>query len=291
MTNDTDEDTTIGANESASFSDLKQRIQQIETQISGAETALFERVSRYAGLIALVLSLLIGGLELYDRTIRTAEEEQQDNRDRIASISKSLDLLRSEQAFLGNNPMAPQAIIRQPQINGERYRLLEQLERLSDEGFDEMSSVELTVLGSEYMSVQQYPQAIRFLRQAVVTASDNQVAHEAKRYLAMSLFPPSDVQDVQSARNMMGELEDGLCQPMSAANMAQIGILKEGWVIGEALARHCNASAAQLAELIDHWSIMHSMPAFAQGGSNNVAIPDPDQIRAAYQTRTGCVMN
>ncbi len=233
--------------------------------------SLFTRVNRYAGMIALVLSLIIGGLEVYERTIQKSADDRQELMDRVSTISKGLDALQMERSYFSNNPSSVQAMYRLPKLNAERLRLLDQLDALPSRSMDKMNAVELGLFGAEFLNTGQFSKAVEYLEASVKNADEAYIRDGSEHFLARALFPPSEYQDVQRGREIMRTLSarfEASNQPQDMLNYAQ---LKQGWISGEILAGNCDDAEVILDELLVHQENMNAMRVFGAGGGK----PDP----------------
>ena len=233
--------------------------------------SLFTRVNRYAGMIALVLSLIIGGLEVYERTIQKSADDRQELMDRVSTISKGLDALQMERSYFSNNPSSVQAMYRLPKLNAERLRLLDQLDALPSRSMDKMNAVELGLFGAEFLNTGQFSKAVEYLEASVKNADEAYIRDGSEHFLARALFPPSEYQDVQRGREIMRTLSarfEASNQPQDMLDYAQ---LKQGWISGEILAGNCDDAEVILDELLVHQENMNAMRVFGAGGGK----PDP----------------
>ena len=184
---------------------INERLDSIEEKFELESKSVIKKMGSWGGIIALIVSVFVGGIEIHDKTIGKRErndiaEQQQisENIEKLSRYNQEISTLSASGNFLELN-------FRGPQINAEKLRLVREIESASPKVKSQLDSVALLSLSHENANIRDYEKAEKYANEALTKADSLMLKVESMRYSALAISPPSPVSDKDKAREILTE--------------------------------------------------------------------------------------
>lgn len=249
-------------NETGSAVDgLQGRLSNLEDRFEVEERSFIKKFGAWGGIIALIISCLVGGLDVYDRLISSPKEAFAQKIARLGEISQQMrnhtieqNRLMSEQRFAELQSYVPLAA-------AEKVSLLSEVETFEPNVIRGLDTATLTTFSWENLSFGNIKQARKFAEAAKENATSDIMEAEALRYLGMTYFAPGPDQDITAARNTYSSARALLDKSENMnVNMVKAG-LYQAWIPMEARNGKCEYASG----LFEEFKVL-SEQAFKQNG-------------------------
>ena len=192
---------------------LEQRIAKLEDRFNEDKRSLLKRFSVWGGLVALVVSILIGGIQIYDFTVLRKMETLEAKKIQLHGYIRRLSELNTS---LSNmlSAKSPQdyakSYINVRPIISQKYIVVRLADTLLQEypetgGFDEYLTLSL-----ENLSLRNASTALIYAQNALMKSTNNLENIEAMRGIAGAQFALGGSQDIEAARKtFLDAINDG----------------------------------------------------------------------------------
>lgn len=199
------EDEQLSDDEDLTLDLLIDRLDSIEEKFELDRKSLFKRAGTWGGLVALFVSVLVGGLEIHDKTVGEEQRKKEAGLERVSDNVEKLSRYSQELTTLMANGKFLEANLRVPQISSERSRLLAEIDVIAEDVLAKLDSTTLMQLSYEYALVARFPESLNFVETAIDNAESPLIQVESRRYLGRLLGTRSEVYDKIRARNVFKE--------------------------------------------------------------------------------------
>ena len=192
---------------------LEQRFAKLEDRFNEDKRSLLKRFSVWGGLVALVVSILIGGIQIYDFTVLRKMETLEARKIRLNGYIRRI----SELNILMSNMMSAKS----PQdytesypnvrfIISEKVVVAQLADTLLQEYPEAGGFVEYITLSLENLTLGNASKALIYGQDALMRSTNNVENIEARRGIAGAQFAPGDSQDIEAARKtFLDAIDDG----------------------------------------------------------------------------------
>jgi hypothetical protein len=248
---------------------LAERVAVVESKVEAEERSWVRRSSLLGSLLALLISILSGGYNIYDNAVVRPSQAEDDALGELRQIVGRLSEINWKliEQWSGDPQRARMV---QMTANGEKVSLLDRADQIVAALGPRIGLSEYLTLAYEHLGFGDNATALRYANAAIAVAASPGLRAEAYRYKARALFAPGDTQDLDKAREAYREgLKAASGGTMSASNAA--ATIYVDWLINEAAFGDC----ARLAPLLDEieqglksLSISAEAPALLQMGLN-----------------------
>ncbi len=182
-----------------------ERVITLEAKFEVEKKSLLNKLGKWGGLMALVISLFTGGYTVYDNfflkpsdKMQSALGEARKIVTRISDLNSKLIELQSEGEF---QKLKQIGMI----FNGEKVALLNQADNILKEYWENIGYSELMVLAFEHLNMGNNEKSLKFSIRASEIAENDILKIEALRYKARVLFVPGSVHNIKEARNAISK--------------------------------------------------------------------------------------
>lgn len=184
--------------------ELGQRVARLEGRLDEDEKSLSKRLSMWGGLLALIISIMIGGFQIYEYTVLRYESAREANIIQLGTYIRRISELNGKIAstmLLADTPdEQARANTESKIINTEKHVVVRLADRLLREqpslgGF--ASHITMTY---EMLSQGDNSSALSYASLALRNSRNKPEEIESMRYIARVLFAPGKDQDLITAR-------------------------------------------------------------------------------------------
>ncbi|PCI53149.1 MAG: hypothetical protein COB36_13720 [Alphaproteobacteria bacterium] len=260
---------------------LNGRLDSITEKFELDQKSLLKRLGTWGGVVALCLSIVVGGFEIYSRTVQKSKDRLAEQLILASEISGQLLDYSTEIAELIGQGQNATVASKYPLIIAQRIRLLNQFEELDGNVIENLNSVDLTLLSNEYSSLGYSERALELAKLGVVSADrgdDYTMRIESRRYYAQALAVSSPNRSLVTARQIYHEainIADSQ-EYLSSLNL-KLG-LHDSWISTEIANKECDKANVRI---IKFYEFMHSSP-------NANYAPTLDEINQRYSQNPYC---
>lgn len=215
------------------------RLELLENQLELDQNSKLKKFGALAGLIALFISICVGGLEIYSRTIVASATSYNSAYDRTTQIGDKLSQLNQEAATLIANGKFAELNVRMPVIHSERIRLLGQLDKIDSNVISDLNSADLIHFSGEYAQIHSINKAIKLAQKGLDKADTYSLRVEGRRYLAQALFVQPNPDNIRRARNQMQQAINIIDSQKHYSSVSLKRGIYDSWIRGEVYANNC----------------------------------------------------
>ena len=229
---------------------LAERINDLEDKFELEQKSFLTRMGKWAGIVALIITTIVGGLEIYDRTVVSKKEKaiaQQATVARIATKFKDYNTkvytLRAEEKW--SELTAVGSI-----IGLEKYNLLQELQKISPKVLQDTNNTDLVVFSNEYTIVGQTDKAIDMAKLALKNSKDSVERAAAYSRFGVAYLLPGLSHDVDKGRKYF---EKAVVEAKRINNFTEDQILIShfsDWASREASLGNCEYANARFADYV-----------------------------------------
>lgn len=221
--------------------DFSSRLKVIEDKLEKNERSFIRRFGVWGGLVALIISIIAGGIGIYDR-IQTEIDKHDQNVVVASEIAEKLNSISTEFIKV-QSEKDPEKLYRLSMLwNAEISRHISNLQAMGDAVIRDMRSADLLVLSYHFLN-QNFPeQSIKISDFALANAPNELMRAEAFKHRAIAKFAKQDVESLQSGRQDMAEAMNiikGHTGPNGDGTRSGIFL---NWILLEAVAGQCEAA-------------------------------------------------
>ena len=225
-----------------------ERIAVIENRLKEEQKSLARKLGQYGGLIALILSILIGIYTVYDKMILEQDRENAKNQAEMHRIVARITEINWKLIELGfqNAPEKLEPLVKN--ANGEKIALLEQASSLSQSLGEQVGLAASILLSSENLNFGKNDRALFHANTAMALADTAGFRAMSLRYRGRALFASGSTQDIEQARkDFQGSIQ--LAKESSSTQEHYIVVnTYADWIILEAMFGDCNAGKRTRSE-------------------------------------------
>ena len=199
-------DTQEGSSTLASDSE---RIARLEGQIDADIRSPTRKISQWFGLVALIISIAVGGFEVYENVVLRERAAVASDRNVLAEYIRKITELNSKNAslyFSAQNISMVNAVVKIQNL--EKVSVLGLADRILSDRPEIASFASLFVLSSEHLNLGNTVQAHEYANLAFSLAATDIEKVEARRLVARTLFAPGKGQDILNARSNFRQAVD-----------------------------------------------------------------------------------
>jgi hypothetical protein len=258
---------------------LAERIAIVEAKVTAQERSWMRRSTVLGSALALFISILSGGYNIYDNAVLRPSQAQDNALGELRQIVGRLGEINwklIEQS--GGDPQRVRLV--QMTASGEKVSLLDRADQIVAALGPRVGLSEYLTLAYEHLGFGDNATARRYANAAIAVAATPGLKSEAYRYKARALFSPGATQDLEAGRAAFAEgLKVASGGGTLSANNAAATLYVD-WLINEAWFGDC----ARLPQLLE--DITTNMTALGAG-------VDPAILQmglTALQKQTRCPM-
>jgi len=247
--------------------DVMQRLEALEIKVDSKPKGIGDQVSKFAGLLGLVVSIATGGFTLYNNFIQKPKE---DLAQAIAAINAVNQDLSSKLPAI-SDPAVRQSV--QIVANNQKVLHIQTAERLIKRLGRAVGTPELMVLGNEKLYFGDPKTSLSYFQMAVQRAQDPIFKGEALRMQGQAMFMLGDSAGIAQARASFENALDIMSKMQNFGASGYRANLLADWTIGEAFFGSCDLAKQKLSAF--HKEVVAS----------DVLPNIGDQLRANLSTR------
>ena len=269
---------TLDDTQDLKFELLNKRLNSIEKKYELDKASFFTKFSRWAGILALVISMFVGAFEIHDKTFGKLLETEQAELEKVSNGIEKLSRYTQELSTLWANGKIFEFNLRVQQVNLERSKILAEFEKIDSDIRSKLDPIKLIAIGVEYKNLNDFISASSYFSNALENSDSILIEIEGRRLLADSLSYPSKVLDKEKSQRLIQEAYEMLSD---SEDIRSIG-LKQGvlnnWISIEARLGDCIKSRKLIDQLTKFLKV------------NNFTTPDADEIafKKTFDTTAPC---
>ena len=181
---------------------VSERIARLEGQIDAETKSPIRRIGQWFGLVALIISIAVGGFEVYENVVLREREAVAADRRVLAEYVRKITELNSKNASVYISAQSsPMAIAVMKIHNLEKMSILGLADRILSDRPEIASFAILFTLSSEHLNLGNIVRAHEYANLAFSLAATDMERMESRRLVARSLFAPGQTQDIPNARS------------------------------------------------------------------------------------------
>lgn len=184
--------------------DLIERIARLEGRLDEDQRSPTKLVSVWGGLVALVLSIMIGGFQIFEFTVLRQKDARDRNFTQLSEYVGRISEINSEmasKAILATTLSEQARVAAEGKIvNAEKASIVRLASRLLEENPDIGGFASYITLTYELLSQGDNATALAFAQSALQKSRTAPERIESTRYVAQTLFAPGETQDIDLAR-------------------------------------------------------------------------------------------
>lgn len=229
---------------------VERKVEEVEQRVEAEKRSWSRRSTVLASTLALLISILSGGFNVYDQAVLRPSQAAEDS---LAELRRTVSRLTEINWKLAELEASSPNTVRTVQMiaNGEKVSLLQRADQIVDALGPRVGLSEYITLAVEHLSFGEGKRAIRYAEAAVALAGSPGLRAEAMRYRARALFMPGPTQDIEAARATYAE---GLTVAAEMAELQSPGILISfytDWALNESLFGDCDRIVTLRQAFID----------------------------------------
>ncbi len=237
------------ASDSAFIVDLQARLRKVEGKVELEEKSVVKKVSLYGALIALLVSILTGGFNVYEKVIQAPSRQYLENRAELRGIVGRITQINWRLAELGfeSDPRKAQNVARI--ANGEKLALLERATDMVKSDAELASTSNLMVLATEHLNFGNTQDSLSFANQAVLKAESLLLKSESLRHKARAISSMSTDDSLEDARQIY---ELAVTEAMRSSTIAANSVIANiygDWALMEMWSGECGLADMRLSDL------------------------------------------
>ncbi len=223
--------------------ELRAELNQLRREVYATETSAFAKVTKWAGLVGLMISSALALTAIWDWAVTEKANRLAGN---VARLDRALVELSKANAVVAQVPLrSPQYQAIAQNMNGLKIPLLDTAVatvneiQLSDQ--NAVSSGALLALAYELSNQQRYEDAIDIAKRASANSTDNAIELEARRLVASTSFQSLDNDLIESGRK---EFHAVLSEASKIQGLKRYWLSSNAirdWAISEGIVGNCKA--------------------------------------------------
>ena len=235
--------------------ELDARISDLEQKFRTKQrTSLAARVSQWMALVALIISIAVGGFQVYDNTILRKQEKIAKTRTTFADYVRKITEINSRLVSFqfstsstnvpkpptrdsASRAMAVKALTQV--LNVEKMSIIDLADNLIMQNRNIASYAGLIALSLEHLNWGNIGRSRMYTESALGLAKNQIEKVEARRIQALTWFAPSPTQNISMAR----ELFSKAMQSLDDAELMRAGLIANvyrDWISAEAVFGNCD---------------------------------------------------
>ena len=180
---------------------LSDRVARLEGQVDAETRSAPRRISQWFALLALVISIAVGGFQVYDHIVLRERESVASDRRVLADYIRNITEINSNNASLFMSAQGSPIVTSIVKIrNLEKMSILGLADRVLLERPEVASFASLHVLSSEHLNLGATERAYDYAHWLLELATTPMEKSEAARLLARTQFAPGPRQDIPNGR-------------------------------------------------------------------------------------------
>jgi hypothetical protein len=222
---------------------LRADLDELRREVYAAETGVFAKVSKWAGLVGLVVSSALALTAIWDWAVTEQANRLADNIARVDSVL--VELAKANATIAQVPPQSPQYQAIAQNINGLKIPLVDTavttVNEIQQADRSAVSSGALLALAYELGNQQRYADAIEIANRASENATNKAIELESRRLSASVSFQSLDDNLVMSGRTEFktviseASMMRGLTRYLISSNAIR------DWAVSEGLVGNCDA--------------------------------------------------
>lgn len=251
---------------------IEDRLDEIQRKVATDEASIHKRISEWGGVVALVISIAVGGFTLLDQGVFAPKERRSDALSELNDIV--IEIARTNVAIMeafsrspggsGNDPAVGALSIGQ-QANAIKLPLLARAVEIVEDYPAYVDAATLLVLVTELTQAQDYDRAVRYADMARATAPLINLRIEATRMMGVANTGLLDETRHAAARRLFEEAIAAAKQVKSVNGPWLVANALRDWTTFELMVGNCAAAAAVFARFQTDVALPIGQAALATG--------------------------
>lgn len=217
---------------------LIERVARLEGRLDSEEQSIARRVGQWGGLVALVISITVGGFQIYQNLVLRDREAIETDRRELAGYVRQITELNTKIVTLAaeGNP-ALHMIVKV--LNAEKMSVLGLADRVLTKrpALGDFSS--FFTFATEHLNNGSNERAHQYAEAALSAASSVPERVEAHRLIARTTFAPGGIQNIPVARAAFASALDKARDIDTYLRVGLMANLYSDWIVSEAAFGDC----------------------------------------------------
>lgn len=224
---------------------IPERIAKLEGRLDTADKSWTATIGQWMALLALIVSITVGGFQVYENIVLKQREERAADRRTLADHIRRITELNSRITstyFSTKDDWATQSLAKT--LNAEKVSILRLADDLVSKRSDMTNFAISFTLSVEHFQLGNTGRAQEYAKQALSSAATDAERVEAQRIVAQTLFAPGKGQDVRAARAMFGRALDSVRRMETFLKSGLLANVYTDWILSEAAFGDCERAKA-----------------------------------------------
>lgn len=222
---------------------LEERLETFMDSVDKRNKSTFKRISEWGGLVALVLSISIGSLTVFEKSILATQKSREANLSKLQDIVSQITKVNAELAALAVK-MSPEDFASIGSLqNGVKFTLAKQGAKIIEEYSEFVNTETVLLFANEFLQSQDLRKAERYGRLGLKIADSDFMRAVSNRYIADALMLSQNDEKITNARAIYREALVYAKSVPPGQRYWVIGNIYRDWVLGEAAIKQCKNAA------------------------------------------------
>jgi len=207
------------------------------------------RLGQWIAPLALILSMAVGGFQIYDNTVLRKQNEIASSRSSLADFVRKITEINGSLVSIQHSTSNAMAMKSLTQVlNLEKLSLLGQADSLITRQPDIASYASFMALSLEHINWGNVKRARNYVQSAYSLANTSVERVESRRVEAITWFVPSTIQDVERAQELFSDAIRN-AKEIEIIGGALTGNVYRDWIASEAADGNCGRAKGLLKAL------------------------------------------
>lgn len=219
---------------------LENRLDELKNEVEGKEKSVFNRTSKWTGLVALFLAIVGGGFTVYEKLVAEPRKNKATNITKLQEIVGDLTKVNAELARQSRTLPPDEYMLAASIQNGVKFTLTKRAAIIIDRLEFDVDAATLLTIASEFQQSEELEKSARFARVAFDVAETDQMRAEARRYLADAIMLQGGDSNIRRARDLYKGGIAIAAKMKGNQSFAVIGNIYRDWITAESLGGRCD---------------------------------------------------
>lgn len=264
---------------------VEKKVEEVQQRVEAEKRSWSRRSAVLASSLALFISILSGGFNVYDQAVLRPSQANEDSLGELRRTIGRLTEINWKLAELSTDENLQKVRVVQMIANGEKVSLLQRADQIIDALGPRIGLSEYLTLSLEHLNFGDSERAVRYAEAGIAAAATPAFKAEAHRNLGRALFAPGSTQDLARGRQSFAEslkLASGLSAYQSSNLLVS---LYSEWAFNEAAFGDCDRAVALYEEFLGRIGGDMFSPEGAVTAHFSVAAALSNQSRCAVPIR------
>jgi len=227
------------------------RIDDLDDRLEKDRNSMVRKLGAWGGIIALIVTTIVGGLEIYSRTVTSAKAKTESKLETVSEVSSKIKAYDAELSMLQSSGNYQVFYTRAQAVGTDSLSLLGRIDNIEDTVLKRADASDLMVISKSYIQQGQIEKAVKLGNYALENSNTPLLRGESRRFIAMADFANTALQDQVKARTLMKEALSDFDDIESFQEVGAKQNLRQIWSKIEVQLNNCDEAAIIIDEYLD----------------------------------------